>query len=117
MAKQQQEQQDSQSNISTTLQPQYQYIYTPPPSQLSYYNKLFFIADKSCVGYLSGQRAVEFLSTSKLPIHVLQQIWTMAMMIISDEQQEQPQLQQDNDNNNTLDRNRFYAVSYVFLLW
>ena len=62
---------------------------------------------------------MEFLSTSKLPIHVLQQIWTMAMMIISDDQQEQPQLQQQNNNNNNtfLDRNRFYVVVRLIQLF
>ena len=108
----QQQRQQPNSSIATSHQPQYQYNYTPPPNQLSHYNKLFFIADKSCVGYLSGQRAVEFLSTSRLSIEVLKSIWNMAMMMTDVQQQEPLQLEEEQNNNkkNTLDRNRFYVV-------
>ena len=78
-----------------------QYTYTPPPPQLPYYNALFTIADKSSVGYLSGPQAVEFLSTSKLPIELLKQIWTMA---------DQPQT-------NTLDTSKFHVAVRLIQLF
>ena len=82
-----------------TTQPQY--TYTPPPPQLPYYNALFAIADKSSVGYLSGPQAVEFLSTSKLPIDLLKHIWTMA---------DQPQT-------NTLDTSKFHVAVRLIQLF
>ena len=80
---------------------QQQYTYSPPPPQLPYYNALFTIADKSSVGYLSGPQAVEFLSTSKLPIELLKQIWTMA---------DQPQT-------NTLDTSKFHVAVRLIQLF
>ena len=78
-----------------------QYTYSPPPPQLPYYNALFTIADKSSVGYLSGPQVVEFLSTSKLPIELLKQIWTMA---------DQPQT-------NTLDTSKFHVAVRLIQLF
>ena len=93
------QQQPPPNGTATAQQPQY--TYTPPPPQLPYYNALFTIADKSSVGYLSGPQAVEFLSTSKLPIELLKQIWTMA---------DQPQT-------NTLDTSKFHVAVRLIQLF
>ncbi len=79
-----------------------QYSYTPPtPSELSYYNALFAVADKSSVGYLSGPSAVEFFLLSKLPLELLKTIWTMA----------------DQPSTNTLDAKKFYVAVRLIQLF
>jgi len=79
-----------------------QYSYTPPtPSELSYYNALFAIADKSSSGYLSGPSAVEFFLLSKLPLELLKTIWTMA----------------DIPSTNTLDTTKFYVAVRLIQLF
>lgn len=79
-----------------------QYSYTPPtPSELSYYNALFAIADKSSSGYLSGPSAVEFFLLSKLPLELLKTIWTMA----------------DQPSTNTLDNTKFYVAVRLIQLF
>ncbi|KAL7473915.1 hypothetical protein ACHAXS_014351 [Conticribra weissflogii] len=78
-----------------------QYSYTPPPQELPFYDALFQQADKSQSGYLSGQTAVEFLSSSKLPMDLLKTIWGMA----------------DQPPSNTLDKPKFYVAIRLIQLF
>jgi len=78
-----------------------QYTYNPPPQELPFYDALFQQADKSKSGYLSGQTAVEFLSSSKLPMDLLKTIWSMA----------------DQPPSNILDKPKFYVAVRLIQLF